>query len=156
MVCVIQHLLCSTPQADNTQRKKIFEGKCMVNGKVCKLVIDTCSCENLISQNLVNHFKLERHDSYTIGWIKKGVNTRVTKQCNLPLFLGKYYRSNVLCDVVDMDASMFFLGDLGSLMSILHTNGRKILTLSLRTRERSSSYQTNQMVIPLRRREKIC
>jgi hypothetical protein len=49
VVCVIQRLLCSTPQPDNTQRKKIFEGKCTVNGKVCKLVIDSCSYENLIS-----------------------------------------------------------------------------------------------------------
>ena len=48
VVCVIQRLLCSTPQPDNTQRK-IFESKCTVNGKVCKLVIDSCSCENLIS-----------------------------------------------------------------------------------------------------------
>ncbi|WVZ52592.1 hypothetical protein U9M48_003638 [Paspalum notatum var. saurae] len=113
VVCVIQRLLCSTPQPDNTQRKKIFESKCTVNGKVCKLVIDNCSCENLISQNLVNHLKLDTHDHpnpYTIGWIKKGVNTRITKQCNLPLSLGKYYRSNVLCDVVDVDASHILLG----------------------------------------------
>ena len=35
---------------------------------------------------------------------------RTTKQCNLPLPLGKHYRSNVLCDVVDMDASHVLLG----------------------------------------------
>ena len=35
---------------------------------------------------------------------------RITKQYNLPLSLGKYYHSNVLCDVVDMDASHVLLG----------------------------------------------
>lgn len=93
VVCVIQRLLCSTPQPDNIQRNKIFESKCTVNGKVCKLVIDSCSCENLISQNLVSHLKLETQDHpnpYNIGWIEKGVNMRITKQCNLPLSLGKY------------------------------------------------------------------
>ena len=30
VVCVIQRLLCSTPQPDDTQRKKIFESKCTV------------------------------------------------------------------------------------------------------------------------------
>lgn len=35
---------------------------------------------------------------------------RITKQCNLPLSLGKYYRSTVLCDVVDMEASHVLLG----------------------------------------------
>jgi hypothetical protein len=49
VVCMTQRLLCSIPQLDNTQRKKIFESKCIVNGKVCKLMIDSCSCENLIS-----------------------------------------------------------------------------------------------------------
>jgi hypothetical protein len=37
VVCVIQRLLCSTPQPDNTQRKKMFESKCIVEGKVCKI-----------------------------------------------------------------------------------------------------------------------
>jgi hypothetical protein len=35
---------------------------------------------------------------------------RITKQCNLPLSLGKYYHSNVLCDAVDMDTSHVLLG----------------------------------------------
>lgn len=113
VVCVIQRLLCSPIQPEDTQRNKIFESKCTVNGKVCKLVVDNCSCENLVSQKLVEHLKLETHPNpnpYTIGWIKKGVSMRITMQCHVSLSLGKNYRSNVLCDVVDMDASHILLG----------------------------------------------
>jgi len=62
VVCVVKRLLCSTMQPEETQRKKILESKCTVNGKVCKLVIDSCSCENLVYENLVNHLNLETQD----------------------------------------------------------------------------------------------
>jgi hypothetical protein len=45
--------------------------------------------------------------------------------------------------------------DLGNLMWILHTKGRKILTLSLGTSGRSPFYPTNQIVIAPRRRGKV-
>ena len=89
VVCVVKRLLCSTMQPEERQRKKIFESKCTVNGKVCKLVIDSCSCENLVYENLVNHLNLETQDHpnpYTIGWLKKGAKLLITKQCPL----GKY------------------------------------------------------------------
>ena len=81
---------------------------------------------------------------------------RITKQCNLPLSLGKHYRSNVLRDVVDMDASHVLLGRPWQFDVDIHTRARKILTLSFGTRERSLSYQTKPKVIPLRRRGKLC
>jgi hypothetical protein len=52
-------------------------------------------------------------------------------------------------------SSMFFLGDLGNLMWILHAKGRKILTLSLETSGRSQFYQPNQIVIAPRRKGKV-
>ncbi|XP_047979023.1 uncharacterized protein LOC125220938 [Salvia hispanica] len=114
IVCVVKRLLCSTIQPEETQRKKIFESKCTaVNGKVCKFVIDSCISENLVSERMVKHLNLETRDHpnpYTIGWLKKGVKIKITKQCWLPLSLGKHYRSNVLCDVIDMDACHVLLG----------------------------------------------
>ena len=81
---------------------------------------------------------------------------RITKQCNLPLSLGKHYRSNVLCDVVDMDASHVLLGRPWQFDVDTTHKGKEILTLSFGTREGSLSYQTKPKVIPLRRRGKLC
>jgi hypothetical protein len=51
-------------------------------------------------------------------------------------------------------SAMFFLEDLGNLKWIVHTKGRKILTVSLGTRGRLPFYQTNHIMIAPRRREK--
>jgi hypothetical protein len=84
-------------------------------------------CESYLSE-LGNHLKLETHDHpnpYTIGWISKGLNTRITKKYNLPLSLGKYYRQICYVMLLIWMTTMFFLGDLGNLMWILHTKGKE-------------------------------
>jgi len=107
VVCVVRRLLYTPAQADESQRKLIFEGKCSVTNKMCKLVINSCSCENLVSQSLLEHLKLKTqlHPTlYNIAWIKKGPSMKITQQCYLPLSLGKTYRSDILCDIMEIDA----------------------------------------------------
>jgi phage FluMu protein Com len=113
MVCVVRRLLYTPAQAYESRCKRIFEGKCSVTIRVSKLVIDSCNCENLVSQSLVEHLKLKTQPHpalYNIGWIKKGPNMKITQQCYLPLSLGKTYRFDILCDVVEMDACHVLLG----------------------------------------------
>jgi hypothetical protein len=77
------------------------------------MIIDSGSCENIVSRKLVDtlQLKTEKHPSpYTISWIKKGVKTRVTNTCRLPISIGQSYRDEVQCDIVYMDACHVLMG----------------------------------------------
>ncbi|KAJ9557348.1 LOW QUALITY PROTEIN: hypothetical protein OSB04_011962 [Centaurea solstitialis] len=108
---VLQRVLLA-PKEDG-QRKNLFRSYCSINKKICNLIIDNRSCENLVSQKLVDHLGLptQPHESpYALGCVKKGPQARVTQVCKVPLSIGKYYKEDVLCDVLDMDACHILLG----------------------------------------------
>ncbi|GJT82494.1 transposon ty3-I gag-pol polyprotein [Tanacetum coccineum] len=112
---VVQRTLCSPKVSNSSQRNKIFQTKCLVKEKICSIIIDGRSCENLVSKALVKVLKLptEPHPNpYQIGRIKKGPTLKVTEICKVPLAIGKHYNELVTCDVVDMEACHVLLGRL--------------------------------------------
>ncbi|CAL8097468.1 unnamed protein product [Prunus armeniaca] len=65
------------PRQEEWQRHKIFRSFCTINNKVCSLIIDGSSCENLISKKVVDYLKLptEKHESpYSLRWVKRGLS----------------------------------------------------------------------------------
>ena len=105
--------MCSTKLEGFSQRNSIFKACYNIQGKVCDLIIDSGSCENFVSKKLVEHLKLraEKHPkSYVIEWIQKGPKVNVIELCKVPISIGQHYRDDVVCDVVDMDASHVLLG----------------------------------------------
>ncbi|KAJ4719082.1 RNA-directed DNA polymerase [Melia azedarach] len=111
--CIVQKLLLAPKREEETQRNKIFRTKGTIKNKVYKVIIDSGSSENIVSKALVNTLKLptKKHLSpYKIGWIKKRTETRVTEVCKLPFSIGKFHKTDVLCDVMDMDACHVLLG----------------------------------------------
>ncbi|CAA0828828.1 Unknown protein, partial [Striga hermonthica] len=47
---------CLSPRAsteDSLQRHNLFESTCTVGGRVCRFIIDTWSCENVVAQDAV-------------------------------------------------------------------------------------------------------
>ncbi|GKB86908.1 transposon ty3-I gag-pol polyprotein [Tanacetum coccineum] len=110
---VVQRTLCSPKVSGSSQRNKIFQTKCLVKEKICYMIIDGGSCENLVSKALVKAFQLptEPHPSpYQIGRIRKGLALKVTEFCKVPLAMGKHYNELVTCNVVDMETCHVLLG----------------------------------------------
>jgi len=55
--CVVQRLLYNQKNPNTTQREQIFYSRCLVNNKMCNLIIDNGSCENIISTTLMDYLK---------------------------------------------------------------------------------------------------
>ncbi|KAL5548134.1 hypothetical protein UlMin_003365 [Ulmus minor] len=113
-VAIVADRLVTTPtnKEKDLQRHNIFKTRCTVSQRVCDLIIDSGSSENIVSKTMVDKLKLstQLHPSpYRIGCIKDVGETKVTEQCRIPFSIGKY-KDEVLCDVVDMDACHMLLG----------------------------------------------
>ncbi|GKA40574.1 reverse transcriptase [Tanacetum coccineum] len=91
----------------------LFRTRCTISNHIFDFIIDGGSCENIISRDLVHKMKLpvEKHlEPYSIVWITDGAGIRVTKRCRVPLSIGKFYKDEVMCDVVDMNACHLLFG----------------------------------------------
>ncbi|KAL5568451.1 hypothetical protein UlMin_025026 [Ulmus minor] len=96
-----------------TQRNSIFRTRCTVKDLVCDVIIDNGSCENFVSKAMVKALQLpsNKHSHpYRLGWVRKGVESKVTDTCKVPLSIGKVYAEEVVCDMIDMDTCHILLG----------------------------------------------
>jgi hypothetical protein len=63
-------------------RTNIFRTRCTSRGKVCQVIIDSGSCENKVSKEMVDKLKLfyETHlHPYQIAWFKRGMKSPLIK-----------------------------------------------------------------------------
>ncbi|PKI41852.1 hypothetical protein CRG98_037757, partial [Punica granatum] len=111
---VVQRILKSAHVKDDKWlRHNIFHTRCTSHGKVCTVIIDSGSCENVISTTMVEklHLKVEPHlDPYKLSWLKKGNDVHVNKRCLVQFSIGRHYKDEIMCDVVPMDACHLLLG----------------------------------------------
>ena len=77
------------------------------------MVIDSGSCENVISEEAITklNLKIEPHQTpYKLTWLKKGNQVKISKRCLVSLSIGSIYKDKIWCNVVDMDTYHILLG----------------------------------------------
>jgi hypothetical protein len=86
------------------QRNSLFITAFKTNDRVCKVIVDSGSTDNLVSTKMVENLELETvaHPSpYKVLWLQKGHQVTITKQCLDEFKIGGY-NNEILCDVIPM------------------------------------------------------
>jgi hypothetical protein len=94
------------------QRNSLFITACNTKDRVCKVIVDSGSTNDLVSMKMVENIELETvsHPSpYRVSWFQKGHQVIVTKQCLVEFKIGGYI-DEILCDVIPMDVCHILLG----------------------------------------------
>ena len=94
------------------QRSNLFRTRCKSGGKVCNVIVDGGSTNNLVAEEMVQKLGLRRmrHPCpYRIGWLQGEHGLEVREQCLVDLQIGQY-KDQVLCDIVDMNSCHLLLG----------------------------------------------
>ncbi|XP_042942593.1 uncharacterized protein LOC122276749 [Carya illinoinensis] len=109
---------------------------CTVAEKVCKMIIDSDSCENVVSEEVVQKLQLktDRHPKpYKLSWLDKGSEVTVDRQCLVSFSIGRKYFDNAWCDVVSMDACHVVLGQLWQYdRSVIHDGQKNMYSLNIK------------------------
>lgn len=98
---------------DDWLRTNIFHTTCTVADKVCKMIIDNGSCENVVSKEAIQKLQLKTDPHpkpYKLSWPNKDSEIKVERRCLVSFSAGRKYFHNAWCDVVSMDACHILLG----------------------------------------------
>ena len=97
---------------DENQRENIFHTRCLINDKLCSLIVDGGSCANVARKRVVEKLGLptiSHSMPYKFQWLSEKGEIIVNKQVLVAFSIGKY-KDKVLCDVVLLKATYILLG----------------------------------------------
>jgi hypothetical protein len=98
--------------AENGQQHNLFQTRAMVEGKVCKVIIDGGSCHNHASREMVGKLglRLLRHPHpYHVQWLSDAGDIKNGYRVKVPFKVGEYI-DTVECDVAPMIIWHLLLG----------------------------------------------
>jgi hypothetical protein len=142
-------LLTPEEEVENpVQRNNLFLTAFKTKDRVCKVIVDSGSKDNLVSAERVEKLELEtiEHPSpYRVSWIQKGHQVNVTKQCLVEFKIGGY-NDKILCDVIPMDVCHLLLGRPWQYdMNVIHDRRKNTYTLEKNGR--------THMLLPIKDKE---
>jgi len=113
-VLVIRRSLNVQTKEDDVEQQweNIFHTRCLINDKVCNMIIDSDSCTNIGSVTLVRKLGLNtiKHERpYQLQWLSECGVVMVNRQVMISFSVGKY-KDEVLCDIVPMHTTRLLLG----------------------------------------------
>lgn len=90
----------------------MFKTRCKCEGKVCNVIIDSGSTDNLVPEEMVKKLRLEKKkhpNPYRIAWVQNDKKLLVNEQCMVKFKIGGYF-DEILCDIIPMDVCHILLG----------------------------------------------
>jgi hypothetical protein len=102
---IVQRVLSTQMErVEQNQRHTLFQTKCVIRERLCRMIIDGGSCNNLASSDMVDKLALTTKPHprpYHIQWLNDSGKAKVTKLVRLNFAIGLYH-DVVECDVVPM------------------------------------------------------
>ncbi|KAL5777402.1 hypothetical protein ACOSP7_010328 [Xanthoceras sorbifolium] len=98
---------------EDGRRHNIFRTRVFCNWKVCNVILDGGSSENIVSKEAVEKLTLpvvEHPTPYKVAWFRKGNEIPVTSCCLVKFNMGNDFEEEAWCDVAPMDACHILLG----------------------------------------------
>lgn len=112
LIGVVRRVLHAELTPEFEQRENLFHTRCRVQEKSCNVIIDSGSCTNVASSDMVNKLNLTTRDHpkpYKLNWLNDSAGLRVKKQALVTFTIGNYTDS-LWCDILPMSACHLLLG----------------------------------------------
>ncbi|KAJ9536696.1 hypothetical protein OSB04_un000081 [Centaurea solstitialis] len=109
---IVRRVLHSECLANADQRENLFHTRCKVGNHTCNMIIDSGSCTNVASVDMVNKLQLPIRDHvkpYKLNWLDDSKGLNVKKQALVSFSIGNY-KEELWCDVIPMSACHLLLG----------------------------------------------
>lgn len=84
--------------SDDWLRNSVFQSTCTINGKVCSFIIDSGSCENVISESAITELGLptEVHPHpYKLVWLSRGTDVLISRRALITMSIGPTYSDEI-------------------------------------------------------------